>query len=234
MKIKNILILVILIVFIQGCMSSYKRYSIEEIQEKAILGDRESQYRLAIFFEQNKNYSEALKWYEKSASLACVVSQNELGNIYKEHRLGLKQDYNKAIKYYEEASRNGYFDAINNLAYMHDLGLGIKQNRIKAVELYKIAASKGSIRAMYNLGLSYIDGFDEIEKDFIQAYMWLDLARYYTGMSKDMTLKWSIRARLDELDRELTSKERSEAKGLASEWIREQKNHSKNSIEDKI
>lgn len=157
------------------------------------------------------------------------MSINELGNIYKESRLGLEQDYHKAVDYYKQASDEGYFDAINNLAYMNDLGLGIEQNRIQAVELYKLAASKGSIRAMYNLGISYTEGLDGIEKDLVQAYMWLDLGRYYTLTSKDMNLKWSIRGRFDKLEGILSPIEKKEAKKLGSDWIKEQKSRYKDS-----
>jgi len=222
MKKIQIAIILSLMMLIQGC-GSHKRYSIEEIKEQAMLNDKEAQYRLGVYHEHKENHEEALKWYESSASLGCLVAQNELGNIYKEARLGLEQDYHKAVEYYQQASDGEYFDAINNLAYMNGQGLGVKKSRPKAMELYELAASKGSIRAMYNLGISYMYGDDELEKDYIKAYMWLDLGRYYTLTSKDMTLKWTIRARFDELDKELTYLEKKEAKKLGSQWIKELK-----------
>lgn len=60
--------------------------------------------------------------------------------------------------WYKISSKNNYFDAINNLGYMYDLGLGVKKDNKKAILFYEDAASKGSIRAMYNVAFLYKNG----------------------------------------------------------------------------
>ncbi|WP_323588449.1 tetratricopeptide repeat protein [Aliarcobacter butzleri] len=217
MKITQIILIILLTFTIHGCLNSKNSFNFDETQQKALQEDVQSQYNLGIYYEINKNFSEAMKWYEKSASNGFAPAINELGNIYLEGRLGVKQDLDKAFEYYQKSSDKGYLDATNNLAIMYDLGLGIKQDRIKAVELYKIA-SKGSIRALYNLGLSYKNGTG-IEKDLVEAYKYFDIARYYTLTSKDMNLKWKIRKEYDELKIILTPIQKQEAEKLGNEWI---------------
>lgn len=219
MKIIKVILIILIIILFQGCMNNSNYLNLEQLQEKAIQDDEQAQYKLAIYYENKKNFSEALIWYEKSASKEYSLAQNELGNIYLQGNLGLNKDFDKAFVYYEKASNNGYYDAINNLGYMYDLGLGIKQNRVKAIELYELAALKGSIRAMYNLGISYKEG-QGVEKNIILSYKWLDLARYYTTNSKDMNLKWSIRKKFDELDSTMNSSQKEEAKALAEKWYK--------------
>ncbi|MFV0482239.1 MAG: tetratricopeptide repeat protein [Campylobacteraceae bacterium] len=223
MKIIQIVLSILIVVFLQGCVGNSfvlgPLFSVKQLQEKSLQGDREAQYRLAIYYEDTGNSSEALMWYEKSASNDYVLAQNELGNIYLEGKLGLKEDFDKAFSYYQKASDGGYYDAINNLSYMYDLGFGTKQDHVKAAELYELAAQKGSIRAMYNIGVLYKDG-QGVEKDLIQAYKWFELARYYSTNSRDTNLKSSTKQRLDEVGSLITPSQIKTAKALADIWTR--------------
>ena len=196
----------------------FKNTSLNELKEKAEQGDKLSMAKLVLIYQKTDDYQNALKWLEEDALSGNEEAINELGNVYLNGLLGVNKDYNKAFGYYQKASDIGYFDAINNLGYMYDLGLGIKQDRLKAIEIYEVAATKGSIRALYNLGISYINGLDGVPKDIVQAYKYLDIARYNTQFSKNMNLKWSIRARLDELDSIITISQKKEAIKLAEEW----------------
>lgn len=218
MKILQIILMIWLTIIMQGCFSS-NTLSLEEVQQKALQDDKPSQFQLALYYEAKKDFPEALKWLEKSASDNYYLALNGLGNVYYEGLLGQNKDFEKAFIYYQKASEYGYHDAINNLASMYDLGQGTKQDCLKAVELFEVAASKGSIRAMYNLGTAYIQGRDGVPKDLVQAYKWLDLARYYTLTSKNMTLKWSTRARLDELKPIMSPAQIEEAEELGNKWI---------------
>ncbi|PRM95110.1 hypothetical protein AN286_09595 [Aliarcobacter cryaerophilus ATCC 43158] len=65
-----------------------------------------------------------------------------------------------------------------------------------------------------------MSGLDGVPKDIVQAYKYLDIARYNTQFSKNMNLKWSIRARLDDLDSIITISQKKEAIKLAEEWTK--------------
>lgn len=58
----------------------------------------------------------------------------------------------------------------------------------------------------------------------IQAYKWLDLARFYTLTSKNMTLKWSIRKQWDKLESTMSHSDKEIARLLATKWQKELKN----------
>lgn len=213
-----LLLMALSLVFI-SCASGQNNLNVEDVKQKAIAGDKEAQYTLGVLYERQKNFQEALDWYMKSAIQNYAVAQNELGNIYLEGRVGVDKDLNKSFEWYKKASDNGYFDAINNLGYMYDTGRGVEKDHFKASQLYEIAASKGSIRAMFNLGMLYRNG-EGVEKDMIQAYKWFDLARYYTGTSKDMNLKWTIRKYYDELNSTMSPSDINKAKELGTQWTK--------------
>lgn len=61
-----------------------------------------------------KNYSEAIKWYEKAASLGNASAFKKLGDYYY-YGLGVAKDENKAQKYYESAVALGCHEAKLNL-----------------------------------------------------------------------------------------------------------------------
>lgn len=68
-----------------------------------------------------KNYSEAIKWYEKAAALGNASAFKKLGDCYY-YGLGVVKDENKAQKYYESAVALGCKEAqlnINLLSHHH-------------------------------------------------------------------------------------------------------------------
>lgn len=130
---------------------------------------------------------------------------------------GVPQNDSEAVAWYQKAANQGFGEAYTNLGYMHDLGLGVAQDRQKAVELYLAGAEKGSLNAMLNLGVSYWEGAG-VSKDLVEAYKWLDIARFYTQRSPNMELKWRVRGTLDDVTEEMTSEQISRAKQLSREW----------------
>ena len=163
-----------------------------------------------------KNLSEAAVWYRKAAEQGHADAQNSLGSMY-QFGEGVPQDNAKAVRWYQKAMDQGLGEAYTNLGYMYDGGLGVKQDKQKAVKLYLTGAEKGSLNAMLNLGVSYWKG-EGVSKDLVEAYKWLDLARFYTQRSPNMQLKWRVRGVLDEVKSEMTEGQISRAKQLSREW----------------
>ncbi len=50
-----------------------------------------------------KNYSEAMKWYEKSAAQGSSDAQRHLGHMYFAG-LGMEKDYEKALEWYNKVN----------------------------------------------------------------------------------------------------------------------------------
>lgn len=82
----------------------------DEIMQKAIKGDIESQVYLGKHFFQQGDYEQSYKWYERAAEQNDLESIYQVGLAY-ERGLGKKQDYNQAIKWYQNAAEQNYMKA---------------------------------------------------------------------------------------------------------------------------
>jgi len=102
-------------------------------------------------------------------------------------------------------------EALHVEAFNYDTGTGVERNQAKANKLYLQAAKAGDPRSMmnYSINRSYGDG---IESDPVDAFYWIDKARFSTQHTSDMKLKWRIRAFYDELDKNLTSEQKKKAR----------------------
>ncbi len=216
---KNILF-VFLIILLTSCVSSKTSKTVSSNLNLAEAGNAEAQFKLGVAYDYGdgvvQNYQQAAYWYQQSANQGYTEAQNSLGSLY-QAGLGVPKNYPEAIKWYQKASTQQHPEALNNLAYMYDLGLGVEQNRKKAFELYKSSAELGFVRAMLNLGVSYTQG-EATKVSYVQAYKWLDLARFYSQSSRDMKLKWNVRGQLEKIEPQMTQGQIAEGQKLAKQW----------------
>lgn len=193
---------------------------INELKIKANQGDRAAQYQLGLAYDLgrgvSKNQNEAASWYRKAAEQNEAAAQNSLGSMF-QYGEGVAQDNAEAVRWYQKAADQGYGEAYTNLGYMYDGGLGVKPDHAIAVKLYQNGVEKGSLNAMLNLGVSFWRG-EGTPKDLVQAYKWLDLARFYTQNSSNMKLKWRVRSVLDQVRKEMTKDQIAIAEKLTREW----------------
>ena len=68
--------------------------------------DPVAQYEIGMDYLRERNYSEAYKWFKKSASQKYVDAQFEIGNLYANGN-GVKQSDKDAISWYEKAAEQG-------------------------------------------------------------------------------------------------------------------------------
>ncbi|MBJ6724387.1 tetratricopeptide repeat protein [Geomesophilobacter sediminis] len=214
--------LLVVVLLFAGCSSN-----LQNIRTAATNGDPASQFQLGVAYdrgvETKQDLQEAAKWYRAAAEQGYAEAQNSLGSLYQAGE-GVPKDYQLARMWYQKAADQGNVSAKNSLAYLYDLGLGVSTSPKTAARLYREAAELGEVRAMLNLGILLTQGKPEVEKDDIEAYKWLDLARFYTQTSKDMTLKWRVRGELDKLSGMMTTVQIEEGKKRGDEWAR---NHRK-------
>jgi uncharacterized protein len=216
---KITLILLSTLLFVYSSLSTADWFTSSEIKAlitKADAGDAESQFRVGSAYDTGvgapRSGENAMKYYMLAAVQGYANAQNSVGSV-----LQAEKRYTEALPWYERAAAQGHGEANTNLGYFYDLGLGVKQDRQKGVELYKIGAEKNSINGMLNLGVSLWQGAG-VAHDLVQAYMWLDLARFYTQNSSNMNAKWRIRGALDEVAKEMTAEQINTAKQLSQEW----------------
>ena len=69
-----------------------------------------------------------------------------------------KQEYEKAVFWYEKAAKQNHLDAQNNLGNCYYDGEGIERNYRKAVFWYRKAAEKNNSAAQFNLSNCYYHG----------------------------------------------------------------------------
>ena len=161
---------------------------IDELRSRAEQGDDAAQYELAMAYDAGRggaprDRSLAAHWCLKAAEQGHAAAQNCIGSMY-QFGDGVPVDEAAAASWYEKAAAQGYGEAYTNLGYLYDLGKGVPQERARAVELYLKGAEKGSLNAMLNLGISYWQGAG-VAADRVEAFKWLDLARFYSQRSKE-------------------------------------------------
>ncbi len=193
---------------------------VDALRSRAEQGDASAQYELAMAYDTGhgvqKDLRQAAHWCSKAAEQGHAAAQNCIGSMY-QFGDGVAQDEAAAFYWYEKATAQDYGEAYTNLGYMYDLGKGVAQDRPRAVELYLTGAEKGSLNAMLNVGISYWKGFG-VPIDRIEAFKWLDLARFYTQRSDNMQLKWRARGAVEELQKEMSKSEVKVAKQRSKEW----------------
>ncbi|HLX54994.1 MAG TPA: tetratricopeptide repeat protein, partial [Aquella sp.] len=112
------------------------------------------------------DYNKAINTGESEYS----KSQNSTIALYLGKAYFLKQNYDKAVKYFSVAANKNEALAMLTLGNLYGSGVGVKQNYVKAVYWYKKAVAKGNVAAMNYLGLIYRDGIGTIDKDSKAAF----------------------------------------------------------------
>jgi TPR repeat protein len=102
--------------------------------------------------------SEAVKKIEDQAFEGVPEAQHDLAAIYTAGHGGVKQDFERAIFWFEQSANSGVANAAYNLGVLNHQGLGTKPDIAKAIEWYTRAADLGHPEAQYNLGIAYIEG----------------------------------------------------------------------------
>ena len=78
---------------------------------------------------------------------------SSLGKIHYEN-----EDYDQAVKYFQEAAEQGNADAQCNLGHCYNNGYGVRQDHKQAVYWFRKAAEQGNADAQCSLGECYSHG----------------------------------------------------------------------------
>ncbi len=91
---------------------------------------------------QKKDYAAAVKEWRPLAEKGDAPSQFNLGLMYVDG-LGVPQDYNQAMTWFERSAGQDYAKAQLNLGAMYASGKGVKRDYVQAYKWLNICASKG-------------------------------------------------------------------------------------------
>lgn len=118
-----------------------------------------------------KSHAEAVKWYQRAASLGSAMAENVLGYLY-DNGLGVTRDAKEAAEWYLKAALHGYPSAWFNVANCYENGIGVAQDFKEAARWYIKSAQTGDVEAQLKLATLYERGVVEGAEPE-QGYEWL-------------------------------------------------------------
>ena len=135
----------------------------------------EEMYRKGKEYLDAKNYTEAIKYFRKSAEQGNSEGQNALGFMYFQDGYGVQQDYAESVKWFRKSAEQGDSRGQCNLGLMYRNGYGVPQDNAEAVKWYRKSAEQGNATGQFNLGLMYQYGYG-VHKSMSKARHWYQKA----------------------------------------------------------
>ncbi len=120
-------------------------------------------FELGTQAENDADYANAFKQYEKSAAKGYAPALAALGRMYYTGK-GVARDYVKSAGYYGKAADQEYPYAEYVLAQFYRDGIGVPQNGGLFVEYLRRSAGHGYASALYYLGTLHLKGYQGIQK----------------------------------------------------------------------
>lgn len=162
-----------------------------------------------------EDYKTAIQLWQPLAESGHPAAQNWLGVMYEWGNF-LKKDSKEAIKWYRKAALQRDVGGQFNLGFCYEAGIGVRKNDAKAFSWYLRAANQGDPEAQWRIARKYWHG-EGVKKNLVQAYKWDLISEKSTGWNR-----WMVSGHEDlptrNLTKQMTAKQRAEAKRLARLW----------------
>ncbi|MGV6809954.1 MAG: protein kinase domain-containing protein [bacterium] len=127
-----------------------QKYKSSPFFKEAQAGNPKSQYELGFRYVQDKNYDEAMIWYQKSADQQYAPAQAGMGWLY--FRKKTKENDREAVKWLKLAATQNNKDGQYLLGIMYANGRGgLLEDHTEAQRLYCLAAKQGLTKAQEKL-----------------------------------------------------------------------------------
>ena len=137
----------------------------------AEITDKIDQYDIGWKLWTNKEYTESLKWFLKSAYQGYAPGENMVGCQYHAGN-GVDRNYAEAFKWWAKAAAQKDNSGIANLAMCYNDGIGVQVDFRKALELYlKVQEGTLSIYNIKDIATIYEEG-KAGPPDFANALKW--------------------------------------------------------------
>ena len=133
-------------------------------------GNADAQYKLGMFYLADREYREAVEWFQRSAGMGYIPSQIALAQCY-ELGHGVGQNAGMARKLYRKAADLGSYDAQFLLGNFYEKNQKAKD----AVKWYSKAALQGLAQAQFALGLCHYRG-SGVPQNYAEAAKWFNAA----------------------------------------------------------
>ena len=106
------------------------------LADKTLPTNPEHLFQFGAQFEKNKNFKQAIRYYEKAADLGSMTALFKIGQMY-HYGKEIEQDFNKAMYFYLKAEAGFEPKAICGLGVMHYFGQGTPKDIDKAVIYFR-------------------------------------------------------------------------------------------------
>ncbi len=133
-------------------------------------------YQEADIAYENKDYTNAAKYFQQAADLGHVPSKYALGALYLNGE-GVPKDPAKALSLFQDAAYNGYRYALTYIGYMYLGGLGVERDYTKALKYLKDASDQGDGRATSLIADIYFNGWGATRDPDAANQWWLKAAK---------------------------------------------------------
>jgi hypothetical protein len=122
---------------------------------KAVSGNSEARYALAMYYLDRSNFEKAHRWMIKSADSAYAPAQYGMGNLCAHGKAGEK-DETAAAAWYAKAAGQEYGPAATALGRLYASGRGVERNYGEALRWLEIAVVGASSSLDGRIGLAWL------------------------------------------------------------------------------
>jgi TPR repeat protein len=133
--------------------------------------------------------AKGLGMFEKASIAGNSYGQASLGWLYREGYGGTRQDYNEAVKWYQQSANQGYANAMATMGWFYREGLGVSQDYVQSLTWYRKAADAGDANAMSSLGWAYQNGLGTA-LNYAEAKVWYEKAANVGDSYSMASLAW--------------------------------------------
>ena len=135
-----------------------------------------------------KDYTEALRMFEKAAEMGSKIAITDAGLIYLRGQ-SVTKDSARARELFEVAEDKGDVLATALIGQLYQNGEGVVQDFTRASQLYQKAADAGELVATNSLGVLYQMGFG-VPKDYVKARQLFERAASADNPEATNNLGW--------------------------------------------
>jgi TPR repeat protein len=180
---------------------------------------------------------EAFAWFQKAAEKGLARAQYMVGNAYMAGR-GVRHDSFQGMQWYRTAAEQDFAPAQFALGVTYHPSAGPEIDAIGAIALIRKAAVQGYPPAQLRFGQLLVKGTDNpladpdtnVVRDYIEAYMWLDVcARQFPSdddLRLDSWMPWGVSgtstscsSARNQLYEMMSPEQLAEAQRQAFEWL---------------
>ena len=184
-----------------------------------------AQHNLATMYANGigveRNFKEALKWFQMAAEQGVAESQFSLGLAYLKGK-GVNQNFKEAAKWYRMAAERDLARAQNGLAEMYSEGKGVPYNPEMAWRLTFASAQQGYAIAQADLGMNFATEPQMLPQDNQEAYYWYSLAlKDEAGLDKTdfVHIAAEVTETHQSIGNRLSEKQKNEVQNRIDRWI---------------